>query len=226
MIVLKRGAIGLGIQGLWIRRVFLILGVCLGSSIPQHGGGRRLGNLECSFTSRGSCSDNASNLSSDYAFRCCSSGGIGANHSSNYAFRGCSSGGSWIRRQWQWNLWCFGRIPGCMSAAASLVGTAPRPPMGAMPAPAAPLGTKRKSTFADVLRATPKMKGGSNWSNCCKVMGSSIGSFEFQAYRPPFESTSRSQLPNFLLWLTGCMPRLDRRPLVWLGVLWRDTTRC
>ena len=54
----------------------------------------------------------------------------------------------------------FRENPRLHSAAASLVGTAPRPPMGAMPAPAAPLGTKRKSTFADVLRATPKMKGG------------------------------------------------------------------
>ena len=55
----------------------------------------------------------------------------------------------------------FRENPRLHVAVASLVATAPRPPMGAMPAPAAPLATKRKSTFADVLRATPKMKGGS-----------------------------------------------------------------
>ena len=52
----------------------------------------------------------------------------------------------------------FRKNPRLHLAAALLVATAPRPPMGAMPAPAAPLGTKRKSTFADVLRATPETR--------------------------------------------------------------------
>ena len=129
----KKGSLGLGIQGLWIRRVFLILCVCLGSSIPQHGGGRQYSDVAAPTMP----ATTAPTMPAEAAQ-------VEELDPQTMAVESV----------------LFRENPRLYLAAASLVAIAPRPPMGAMPAPAAPLGTKRKSTFADVLRATPKMKGG------------------------------------------------------------------